>query len=252
MRIAIAGATGVVGRHVVDAAREREHQVVRLSRATGQDLMTGAGVREALRGAHAVIDVSSVLTTEAERSVDFFTTVTGVLTEAERREDVGHHVALSIVGIDGIDRNYYAGKLAQEETVRASGQPWTVLRATQFHEFAEQILPRGAMGPLRLVPKILMRPVAAREVARALVDAAEAGPSGRIPDLVGPSDEVLADLVRRMLRYDGVRRPVIEVSLPGEYWRSARSGALRGEADAHRGRITFDQWLRSPDHTRQG
>jgi uncharacterized protein YbjT (DUF2867 family) len=251
MKIVIAGATGTVGRHVVAAAGERGHDVVVLSRGTGQDLVTGAGVREAMTGAEAVIDVSSVLTTSAKKSVAFFEQATRVLVEAERAAGVGHHVALSIVGIDGVDASYYAGKLAQERAVQSSGRPWSILRAGQFHEFAEQVLPRGKLGPLTALPKLLMRPVAARAVGHALVDAAEAGPGGRLQDLVGPAEGTLADLARRMLRHDGVRRPIVELSLPGRYWKAARSGVLCGTEEARRGTITFEQWLASADHTSQ-
>ena len=103
MRIAVAGATGVVGRHVVDVAKERGHEVVSLSRATGQDLVTGTGLNEALAAVDAVIDVSNVTTMSARKAVAFFQTATRNLLAAERRNGVEHHVALSIVGIDDID-----------------------------------------------------------------------------------------------------------------------------------------------------
>ncbi|WP_051142595.1 NAD-dependent epimerase/dehydratase family protein [Gryllotalpicola ginsengisoli] len=159
MKLVIAGGTGTVGRHVVAAAAARGHQVVTLSRRSGHDLTAGTGLREAMTGADAVIDVTSVLTLAAKPSIRFFETVTRALSDAERQAGVGHHVALSIVGIDGVDAGYYAGKLA--------------------------------------------------------------------------------------------RRRILELSLPGRYWRAARSGVLRGTADAPRGTITFDDWLESPDHTRQ-
>ena len=113
MRIAIAGATGTVGRHIVETARDRGHEVVALSRSSGQDVSTGAGLVEAVAGADAVIDVTNVLTTSASKSRQFFTRATRNLLAAERSAGVGHHVSLSIVGIDGADAGYYAGKLAQ-------------------------------------------------------------------------------------------------------------------------------------------
>lgn len=249
MRIAVAGATGTVGQHVVRAARERGHELVPLSRREGHDLESGAGLDAALEGADAVIDVASVATTSAKRSVAFFTAVTRTLLAAEERTGVGHHIALSIVGIDGIDASYYAGKLAQERLVRGGRVPHTLLRTTQFHEFAQQILAQTSLGRLALAPRLLMRPVAAREVGDRLVELADAGPAGRVRDLTGPRDEVLADAVRRMRRHDGDRGPTIELRLPGAYGRGLASGSLRGTADADRGRTTFDEWLPSPDHT---
>ncbi|BBY28937.1 SDR family oxidoreductase [Mycolicibacterium sediminis] len=250
MRLVIAGATGTVGRHVVSAARYRGHEVVALSRSSGQDIVNGAGLVHAMAGADAVVDVTSTETTSAATSTTFFTAVTANLSHAEREAGVTHHVALSIVGIDTLNVGYYAGKLAQERAVGAGLVPWSLLRATQFHEFAEQVIRRGSLGPLVAVPKILVRPVAAREVGRRLVEIAEGAPLGRTTDLAGPDDESLAQLVRRMLAFDGSRRRVVELSLPGKYWRGSASGILRGDEGALRGRIGFDEWLVSDDHDR--
>lgn len=249
MRIAVAGGTGTVGRHVVAAAEARGHDVTVLTRRNGHDLETGDGLATALAGVDAVIDVTSVVTTSARRSRAFFSAVTGNLLRAEREAGVGHHVALSIVGIDGVDAAYYAGKLAQEHLVEAGPVPFTLLRATQFHEFAEQVVRQMSFGPMAVIPTARIRPVAAREVGARLVELAEAGPAGRARDLAGPRDERLAEMVRRMLAADGVRRRVFEVRLPGVFGRALATVAVRGGADAARGRITFDDWLRSPDHT---
>lgn len=248
MRIAIAGATGTVGRYVVAAAIERGHEVVPLSRASGQDVTTGAGLAAALAGAGALIDVTSVETLSATVAIGFFERATAQLLAAEKAAGVPHHVALSIVGIDGVDESYYAGKLAQERAVSEGDVPWTVLRAAQFHEFAGQVMRRGSLGPLLAVPRALVRTVAAREVGARLVELAEGAAVGRARDLVGPEEARLVDLVRRQMRHDGVRRPALEVALPGRYWRSMASGVLRGTPDAQHGSITFDAFLRSADH----
>lgn len=250
MRFVVAGATGTVGRHAVATARRRGHEVVPLSRSSGQDIIAGTGLAAAMAGADAVIDVTSTVTTSGAKATDFFTTVTRHLHEAEAAAGVVHHVGLSIVGIDGIDAGYYAGKLAHERAIAGGATPWTILRATQFHEFAEQIVARRGIGPWVAVPKMPMRPVAAREVGRRLIDIAEGAPMGRSADLTGPRDEQLIDLVRRMAVFDGSRRRAVELALPGRYWRGSASGALRGGAEAMRGRVDFDEWLRSGDHTR--
>jgi uncharacterized protein YbjT (DUF2867 family) len=248
MRIIVAGATGTVGRYVRDAALARGHEVTALSRSTGQDVLTGSGLAEAVVGADAVVDVTSVVTVSARKSRGFFTTATRNLLAAESAGGVGHHLALSIVGIDDIDSGYYAGKLAQEHAVAAGPVPWSIMRATQFHEFVSQVLAQATVGPLAFVPKFLMRPVAAREVADRLIDVVEAGPGGRVKDLRGPADERLITLVRRMFEFDGTKRRAVEFSSPGGFARGAASGVLRGSADAQSGRVSFDQWLRSPDH----
>lgn len=247
MRIAVAGGTGLVGAHTVAAARAAGHDVVVMSRSTGVDVLTGRGLADALVGVDAVIDVTNVPTLSGKKARSFFETATRRLLAAEKAAGVGHHVALSIVGIDGIDRSHYAGKLAQERAVTAGAVPHTIARTGQFHEFAGQVLAMMA-GPLAIIPRTLTRPVSAREVGAHLVRLAAGGPVGRAPDFVGPLDEELADLARRQLAFDGIRRPVLSVRLPGVYGRGLASGSLRGGEDALRGEITFGEWLRSEDH----
>jgi uncharacterized protein YbjT (DUF2867 family) len=250
MRIAVAGGTGTVGRHVSADARGRGHDVVPLTRSTGHDLRTGSGLATALEGVDVVVDVSGEFTTSAARARSWFGRVTRALLSAEIEARVPHHVALSIVGIDAIDAGYYAGKLEQERLIARGPVPWSLLRATQFHEFAEQIVRTASFGPLVLAPAALLRPVAAREVASRLVDVAVAPPAGRVPDLRGPRAEDLARMVRRMLAADHDRRLVLRTPLPGAFWAGMRSGSLRGTDAARSGRVTFDEWLVEGDRTR--
>ncbi|MGQ7294965.1 SDR family oxidoreductase [Quadrisphaera sp. KR29] len=251
MRIAVAGGTGTVGRHVVRAAQHRGHEVVVLSRRAGLDVLDQGSTAAALAGADAVVDVLGTTTLSARRAVAFFSTTTTALLAAAARAGVGHHVALSVVGIDGIDASYYAGKLAQERLVAASQVPHTVARTAQFHEFAGQVSAQASVGPLTAVPRALLRPVAAREVGEHLVAVAEAGPVGRTDDLVGPAEEDLASMVRRLHAHDGVRRRVVELRLLGAYAAGLASGALRGgQARLRVGSTSFEEWLASPERHR--
>jgi uncharacterized protein YbjT (DUF2867 family) len=247
MRIAVAGGTGTVGRHVVEVAEARGHEVSSMSRAEGVDLVNGRGLAQALQGVEAVIDVSGIQTTSTKKAVDFFTNATQNLLAAEKQAGVKHHVALSIVGIDGSTSGLYAGKLVQEDEVRHGGIPWTLLRSTQFHEFVPLAVKIGTVGPLVNVPKMFTQPVAAREVAEALVAAAEAGPKGRITDLGGPRTEQLADLVRAYLARTGQRKRILEAVLPGSMGKAMRSGALVPAPGAAVGRQTFGEWLETRD-----
>lgn len=241
MRIAVAGGTGTVGTHVVDVARERGHDVIVLSRSTGVDLLTGDGLDAALEGVDVVVDVASTFTQSAETSVAFFGTVTRTLLAAEKRAGVPHHVVLSIVGIDGSEYGYYVGKQEQERLVTAGDVPFTLLRATQFHEFASQGQVR--VGPLVLVPKMRTQPIAAREVAERLVELAEGDARGRVRDLAGPREESLPAMARSLLRATGRRSPVIALGLPGAGYRDMRSGALLPQSGAHLGSQTFAEWV---------
>lgn len=244
MRIAVAGGTGVVGRHVVGVARGRGHDVAVLARSEGVDLTTGEGLVGRLAGADAVVDVTGVATQGRATAEAFFGGVSERLLAAEDEAGVGHHVVLSIVGIDDVDTGYYAGKRRQEEVVAAGAVPWTVLRATQFHEFAEQALGFVRVGPFSLVPRMLSQPVAAVEVAAALVDRAESGPVGRAPDLAGPERLQMVDLARRVSSARGLGRRVVPVRMPRAAGRAMRSGALTPSSDGPRGTITFEAWLR--------
>ena len=243
MRIAVAGGTGMVGHHIVDVIRERGHEPVVLTRSTGVDLTTGEGLAGALDGCDAVIDVTSVSTTSAKASREFFGAATRNLQAAEESAGVRHHVALSIVGAGEAPYGYYAGKALQEELVAAGPVPWTILRATQFHEFAGQIFGRMKAGPLVLVPRMRSQPVAAREVAERLVALAVAEPAGWARDLAGPREERMADLSRRWASAVGRPDRVVELPLPGGFGRAMRAGTLLPGPDAELGAQTFDEWL---------
>ncbi|HZZ95605.1 MAG TPA: hypothetical protein VFE19_01220 [Jatrophihabitantaceae bacterium] len=249
MRIAVAGGTGVAGVQVVNAVRAAGHEPVALSRQNGVDVMTETGLDAALDGAGALIDATNVTTNGRKRAVEFFTTATRNLLAAERRAGVGHHVALSIVNCDQFGIGYYAGKQAQEELVR-SDKRGTVLRATQFHEFASQLLSR-MKGPIVVLPTARIQPVSTREVAAMLVEAALAPPHGRAPDIAGPEPRDLIELVRLQLRATATRRFVVPVRVPGRTGAKLRRGALLPSTGARLGSETFEQWLTgssSADH----
>ncbi|MCL1870561.1 MAG: NAD(P)H-binding protein [Promicromonosporaceae bacterium] len=243
MKIAVAGGTGAVGRHVVEAAQAAGHEPLVLTRSTGVDITTGAGLADALRGADAVIDVANTTTMSAKASTRFFEAATGHLLAAEREAGVGHHVTLSIIGAVDAPESYYAGKAAQERLVMTRPDGWSVLRASQFHEFVPQILSTTRIGPLQLAPKIRMQPVSAAEVAAELVAIAEAGPSGLVADLAGPREEDFADLSRRYLAAVKTPRRVLSVPFPGAYGRALRNGTLLPRQGARLGRQTFTEWL---------
>jgi uncharacterized protein YbjT (DUF2867 family) len=245
MRIAVAGSTGAVGAHVVDVARTRGHEVVSLSRAQGVDLLDAAAVIRALEGVHAVIDVANIATTSGAASLRFFEASTTNLLAAGSAVGVAHHVALSIVNVDRAPSGYYAGKALQEKLVTNASLPWSILPATQFHEFAGQIYERGRIGPVHAVPIMRTRPVAAVEVAERLVELAESDARGRAPEFAGPREERLIDLVRAFAAAEGLRAPLISIPLPGAMGAAMRSGALLPGPDAQLGTLTFAEWLRS-------
>ncbi len=247
MRIAVAGGTGTVGTHVVDVVRTRGHDVVLLARSTGVDLLTGAGLADALAGVDTVIDVVNVSTQKEDEVRAFFGATTRTLLDAEKAAGGRHHVLLGIVGSQKSDHGYYAGKIVQEGLVRAGAVPWTELRVTQFHEFAAQVYGAVKAGPFILVPKMRTQPVAAREVAERLVELAVAGPAGLVPELAGPREEDLARMVRAYAKATGRPGPILEVPAPGPGGKAMRDGTLLPDPTLQPptqfGTQTFDQWL---------
>ena len=241
MRIAVAGGTGVVGQHVVTALEGAGHQAVVLARSRGVDVTTGAGLDAALDGVDGVIDVTNIPTTGRKASTAFFEAASRHLLDSGRRAGIGHHVTLSVVGCDRVDFGYYIGKRRQEELVLDGRVPASVLRATQFFEFAQQFTGRSWLPAV--VPRMRTQPIAAGEVAAELVGLVTGPPVGRAPDLAGPREEQLVDMVRRLRRQGASRRLVVPLTLPGRTGRAMAGGALLPEGPGPRGRQTFADWL---------
>ena len=242
MKVAVAGGTGLVGRLVVGQLTERGHEPVALARSRGVDLISGEGLEPAVQGCDAVIDVSNVLTSKRRAAEQFFGTATQHLCDASAAAGVAHLISLSIVGIDRVPLGYYFGKRRQEETLATGGVPWTVLRATQFHEFAEQMLARMP-GPVAVIPRMLSRPVAAAEVAAELVRLLDEGPQGFATEIAGPEDLYVADMARRLLRRRGQRRPVVSLRLPGKLGSTLAHGGLLPAGPYTAGTQTFAEYL---------
>ena len=243
MRIAVAGGTGVVGSRVVDALRNDGHETVVLSRAAGVDLTTGAGLDAAVDGADAIVDTANVSTLSADAAIRFFETATGNLAAAASRAGVSHLVLLSIVGIDRMPHDYYAGKLAQERVVEAAEVPWTILRATQFHEFASQLYDTAKLGPLHIAPRARVQPIAAREVGEHLARLAAGPAQGRTADLAGPREERLDEMVKAYAHRTGRRGWIPSVSLPGAQMKGMRAGYALPGPGAAIGTQTYAEWL---------
>ena len=238
MRIAVAGGTGLTGRLVVEELRRDGHEPVVLARSRGVDLVSGQGLDDALAGCAAVVDVSNVTTVRRDTAVRFFGGTAANLTAAAARAGVGHLVVLSIVGIDRVDLGYYAGKRRQEEVVTGGPVPWTLLRATQFHEFAGQLLERSR-GPVAVVPRMLCQPVAVAEVAARLAGLATGAPAGFARELAGPEQLQMTDLARAVVRARHLRRLVVPVRVPGATGRALATGGLLPDGPHDVGRLPF-------------
>ena len=213
MKITVIGASGLIGTKVVDRLRLDGHEVVAASRSTGVDVLTGAGLADALAGSDALVDVTNSPSFEADAVMAFFTTSAANLADAARHAGVGHYVALSIVGVDGLpDSPYFRAKVAQERVITESGVPFTIVRATQFAEFTDAIVDSMTAGDEVRVPDALIQPIRADDVAAALARATVATPRNAILDVGGSDRITFEEMARSALarRGDATRQIVVD------------------------------------------
>jgi uncharacterized protein YbjT (DUF2867 family) len=251
-KIAVAGATGRVGRHVVDVLTARGHDVVSMSRASGVDVITGDGLAEALVGVECVIDVATGPSPEQDAATEFFTTAARNLHQAGEAAGVERMVVVSIIGADRFAAGYNVAKVAHERAATDGPIPARILRAAQFHEFVEQLLDWGRQGAVSYLPRMRTQLVAARTVAEALADlatapdaaAARIQANGTIPEIAGPRAESLVEMARLVAARRGDPARVEERSDPDDPDRDlfANGGLLPG-SEATLAGPTFEEWL---------
>jgi uncharacterized protein YbjT (DUF2867 family) len=252
MKILVTGGTGVLGREIVEVAEAAGHAVrvgSRGPRRTGvpaarewavMDLVSRTGIDEAVAGVDVVVHAASDPKSSQASDVDG----TRALVEACRRLGVGHFVYVSIVGIDRIPVRYYQHKLAAEGIVSAGGVPFSILRATQFHPFLDQLLTAAARVPLvmPLPAGFQIQSVDVTEVARRLLRCVDDGPGGRLPDFGGPEAMTLRDAARLWRDARGVKKPLLSLPLPGRAAAALRTGANTVPAGEH-GTLRWRDWL---------
>lgn len=239
MRVVVLGGTGDLGRAVVSAARAAGHDAVAASR-TGElkiDVTTGAGLEAAFAGADVVLDATNALAAAQAVLVEG----TARTLAAAHAAGVRHFIGVSIVGIDDAPLAYYRAKVAQEKVVEASPVPWSLLRATQFHELVPK-LAAGTLGVVFAPRGFRIQPIDVREVAAVLVQAIAAGPRRRLPDIGGPEILPFVDLARAWKRAARVHRWVVSLPVPGATGRWLCADKLCAE-ERKVGTITFARWL---------
>jgi uncharacterized protein YbjT (DUF2867 family) len=247
-KIAVTGATGRVGRHVVELLDAGGHDVVAISRSNGVDVVTGDGLAAALEGVETIVDAATGPSPDEQEATAFFTASARNVQQLGAQAGVQRIVLVSIVGIDRIKAGYNAAKLAQERLHRDGPVPVRILRATQFNEFVEELVNWGRQGDVSYVWGMQTQLIAARTVAEARVELTtenkpvRATGDGPVWEIAGPRAERLADAARLLAARRGEPARIEEVDAPDPLY--ATGGALPGP-DAVLAGPTFDEWLDS-------
>ena len=245
MKIVVIGGTGRIGSKVVARLRGAGHDVLAAAPNTGVNTVTGEGLEEALEAAQVVVDLANSPSFEPSAVMSFFTAHEKNLLAAEARAGVRHHVALSIVGDDrSPDIGYFRAKVAQENLIKASGIPYTIVRSTQFMEFLGGIADSGADGNKVRISPSLFQPIAAEDVAAIVADVALAPPRNGIIEIAGPERAPFSEIVARYLKAVGDPREVVSDPEARYYGGRVEERSLVPLGEARLGRIGFDEWLR--------
>ncbi len=246
MEIAVAGATGRLGRHVSEVLAERGHEVVAISRATGVDIITGAGLGAALNGVDVIVDAATGPSPDQQPATEFFVTAAHNLQEAGVRAGVRRAVVVSIVNTGKFGGGYGLAKIAQEDAWRSGPIRVRIVRAAQFHEFVAQLLEWGTQGDVAYIPEMRTQIVAARTVAEAVADVATSseGDPAQIVEIAGPREEDLGQLAAMLVARRGtpVKVQVVRNPADPDADMQATGGLLPGPGARLAG-PTFQEWL---------
>jgi uncharacterized protein YbjT (DUF2867 family) len=244
MKIVVIGGTGLIGSKVVEKLKQKGHDVVAAAPNTGVNTITGEGLAAALAGAQVVVDVSNSPSMEDQAAMDFFQTESRNLTTAEASAGVKHHVPLSVVGTEGLqDSGYFRAKLVQENRIKSSPIPYTLVQATQFFEFVRAISQSATEGNTVRLPPVLFQPIAADDVASVVAEAALDEPMNGTIEIAGPDTYTLDESVRKVLEYDHDTRKVIADPQAPYFGVKVAEKALVPGPNPRLGSTTFDWWL---------
>jgi uncharacterized protein YbjT (DUF2867 family) len=247
MRIVVIGGTGLIGSKVVTCLTEEGHEAVAASPDSGVNTLTGEGLAEVLEGASVVVDVSNSPSFEDEAVMDFFRTSTTNVLAAESDAGVRHHVALSIVGTDRLpESGYLRAKVAQEKLITESSIPFTIVRATQFFEFALRIADEATDDEVVRLPHVLFQPMAADDVAAAVCGVSQEPPADGVIEIAGPEQFSFDEFIQQALTAKGDPRTVVADPKARYFGTELEEGSLVPTNPLHLGEIRFSDWLAQP------
>ncbi len=245
MKIVVIGGTGLIGAKLVKNLEQQGHEVVAAAPSSGVNTLTGEGLTDALKGAQVVVDVANAPSWEDKAVLEFFETSGRNLLAAEKAAGVKHHVALSVVGtVRLLASGYFRAKMAQENLIKASPIPYTIVRSTQFFEFARGMVQSATEGQTVRLPSALMQPIAADDVAASLADVAVAEPMNGTREIAGPEQIRQDEFIRTYLSAIGDARKVITDAHARYYGLELDDLSLVPGQNPRLGSIRFEEWLR--------
>ena len=245
MKIVVIGGTGLIGSKLITKLSGHGHEAVPASPKSGVNTLTGEGLAEALQGAQVVVDVSNSPAFEDAAVLKFFETSTRNLLTYEAAAGVGHHVALSIVGVQRVtESGYMRAKIAQEKLIKESSIPYTIVRATQFFEFSKSIADAATSGDKVRIPPVAFQPIAAEDVADAVAKVALSKSLNGTIDVAGPERFRFDEFIRRRLNARNDSRDVIADPNARYFGAELSENSLVPSGDAQLGHTHFDEWLR--------
>lgn len=243
-KVVVIGGSGLIGKKLVGLLQTRGYDVVSASRSTGVNVLTGEGLAEAFRGAAVVVDVSNSPSFDDAAVLEFFETSTRNLLAAEAVAGVRHHVALSVVGTDGLQASgYFRAKLVQEQLIEGSPVPYTIVRATQFFEFAAGIAYVATNDGVVSLSTALMQPIAADDVVAALADIVGEEPAQGLVEVAGPEKLRQDDFVGKFLIASGDARKVVAKADAGYFGTPVTDSSLVPAGEARLGNTKYADWL---------
>jgi uncharacterized protein YbjT (DUF2867 family) len=244
MKIVVIGGSGLIGSKVVSKLRERGHEAIAGSPKSGVDSITGEGLAAAMKDASVVIDVSNAPSWEDAAVMNFFTTGTRNLLSHEATAGVKHHVSLSVVGSERmLESGYFRAKVAQEDLIKASSIPYSIVRATQFFEFVKGIADFSTEGDTVRLPHVLFQPMAADDVASAVCEVALGKPIKGMVETGGPERSHLDDVIRKGLVASKDPRKVVADPHAHYYGIEVEERTLVPDEGAKLGKTRFEDWL---------
>jgi uncharacterized protein YbjT (DUF2867 family) len=251
MKIVVIGGTGLIGSKLVALLRQRGQEVLAASPDSGVNTLTGEGLAEALAGAQVVVDVANSPSFEDAAVMKFFQTAGRNLLAAEVTAGVRHHIALSVVGADRLpDSGYLRAKVAQENLIKASGTPYTILRSTQFFEFGGRIADEGSEGNMVRVPAALIQPIVSDDVVSVLGEIALGSPVNGTVEVGGPERFRFDEFVARALSVKNDKRKVVSDAHARYFGTQLDEKSLIPDDEARTGQMRFDAWNSRPNASR--